>query len=260
MDGVADTWDQEPRGNCNQLRMLKKPHPAPEVIWSFGGWSWSGGTNWRSYDTAATSTTKMDDKARQGLGGTFFRELSGGTTNGELVRAINRPGRGTRTAGRVRGGVPGGRPTPPVVGDGRGSHEPCLSDEHGEDDDESPAQDVLQYLRPVVGATGAVAGTGPVVGCGRGHGISLGRSAVGFPRHPTTMPTVAADAVEIRVTAVGGRRTGVGPSTGPAPGRPRRGHAAGGRLWGTPHRRAAAGAGNPVADPTPVIRGRRLLR
>ncbi|MDX3184402.1 glycoside hydrolase family 18 protein [Streptomyces sp. NPDC053741] len=43
VDGVADTWDQELRGNFNQLRKLKKLHPDLKVIWSFGGWSWSGG-------------------------------------------------------------------------------------------------------------------------------------------------------------------------------------------------------------------------
>ncbi|MET9922142.1 glycoside hydrolase family 18 protein [Streptomyces sp. NPDC006435] len=43
VDGVADTWDQELRGNFNQLRKLKKKHPDLKVIWSFGGWTWSGG-------------------------------------------------------------------------------------------------------------------------------------------------------------------------------------------------------------------------
>ncbi|MEV7422957.1 MULTISPECIES: glycoside hydrolase family 18 protein [unclassified Streptomyces] len=43
VDGVADTWDQELRGNFNQLRKLKERHPGLKVVWSFGGWSWSGG-------------------------------------------------------------------------------------------------------------------------------------------------------------------------------------------------------------------------
>ncbi|MGC4950592.1 glycoside hydrolase family 18 protein [Streptomyces sp. DT224] len=43
VDGVADTWDQELRGNFNQLRKLKKLHPDLKVIWSFGGWTWSDG-------------------------------------------------------------------------------------------------------------------------------------------------------------------------------------------------------------------------
>ncbi|APU42215.1 chitinase [Streptomyces sp. NRRL F-4428] len=43
VDGVADTWDQPLRGNFNQLRKLKKQYPHIKVLWSFGGWTWSGG-------------------------------------------------------------------------------------------------------------------------------------------------------------------------------------------------------------------------
>lgn len=44
VDGVADTWDAGAlRGNFGQLRKLKKLHPNLKVIWSFGGWTWSGG-------------------------------------------------------------------------------------------------------------------------------------------------------------------------------------------------------------------------
>ncbi|ROQ62952.1 chitinase [Streptomyces sp. 840.1] len=43
VDGVADTWDQELRGSFNQLRKLKKLHPDLKILWSFGGWTWSGG-------------------------------------------------------------------------------------------------------------------------------------------------------------------------------------------------------------------------
>ncbi|MEE1751475.1 glycoside hydrolase family 18 protein [Streptomyces sp. SP18CS02] len=43
VDGKADTWDQPLRGNFNQLRKLKKLNPNLKVIWSFGGWTWSGG-------------------------------------------------------------------------------------------------------------------------------------------------------------------------------------------------------------------------
>ncbi|MFJ8672251.1 glycoside hydrolase family 18 protein [Streptomyces sp. NPDC093589] len=44
VDGKADTWDDGAlRGNFNQLRKLKKLHPNLKVIWSFGGWTWSGG-------------------------------------------------------------------------------------------------------------------------------------------------------------------------------------------------------------------------
>ncbi|MEV6835936.1 glycoside hydrolase family 18 protein [Streptomyces sp. NPDC051133] len=43
VDGAADTWDQPLRGNFNQLLKLKKKHPGLKVLWSFGGWTWSGG-------------------------------------------------------------------------------------------------------------------------------------------------------------------------------------------------------------------------
>jgi chitinase len=43
IDGVADTWDQPLRGNFNQLRKLKAEYPNIKVLWSFGGWTWSGG-------------------------------------------------------------------------------------------------------------------------------------------------------------------------------------------------------------------------
>jgi chitinase len=43
VDGVADTWDQPLRGSFNQLRKLKKMYPHIKVIFSVGGWTWSGG-------------------------------------------------------------------------------------------------------------------------------------------------------------------------------------------------------------------------
>ncbi|WP_251060369.1 glycoside hydrolase family 18 chitinase [Streptomyces sp. ISL-100] len=43
VDGKADTWDQPLRGNFNQLRKLKAKYPNLKVLWSFGGWTWSGG-------------------------------------------------------------------------------------------------------------------------------------------------------------------------------------------------------------------------
>jgi len=47
------------------------------------------GNQWWSYDTPATIAGKMTYKQQQGLGGTFFWELSGDTTSGELIKAIN---------------------------------------------------------------------------------------------------------------------------------------------------------------------------
>jgi chitinase len=44
VDGVADTWDAGAlRGSFNQLRKLKQLHPHIKILWSFGGWTWSGG-------------------------------------------------------------------------------------------------------------------------------------------------------------------------------------------------------------------------
>jgi chitinase len=43
VSGVADTWDQPIAGNFNQLRELKAKYPNLKILWSFGGWTWSGG-------------------------------------------------------------------------------------------------------------------------------------------------------------------------------------------------------------------------
>ena len=43
VDGKADTWDQPLRGNFNQLLKLKQMYPDIKVVWSFGGWTYSGG-------------------------------------------------------------------------------------------------------------------------------------------------------------------------------------------------------------------------
>ncbi|WP_219806366.1 glycosyl hydrolase family 18 protein [Streptomyces sp. SM12] len=43
VSGEADAWDQPLRGNFNQLLQLKEEFPHIQVLWSFGGWTWSGG-------------------------------------------------------------------------------------------------------------------------------------------------------------------------------------------------------------------------
>src|SRR5690606_17328240 len=53
VDGVADTWDQPLRGTFNQLRELKQKHPGLKILWSFGGWTWSGGFGEAAKDPAA---------------------------------------------------------------------------------------------------------------------------------------------------------------------------------------------------------------
>jgi chitinase len=46
------------------------------------------GSNWWSYDTPSTIAGKMSYVKQQGLGGAFFWEASGDTSNGELISAI----------------------------------------------------------------------------------------------------------------------------------------------------------------------------
>lgn len=53
VDGVADTWDQPLRGSFNQLRKLKQLHPNLKILWSFGGWTWSGGFTQAAQNPAA---------------------------------------------------------------------------------------------------------------------------------------------------------------------------------------------------------------
>ena len=44
VDGEEDSWDPGAlRGNFNQLLKLKEAYPHIQVVWSFGGWTWSGG-------------------------------------------------------------------------------------------------------------------------------------------------------------------------------------------------------------------------
>ncbi|WP_432191652.1 glycoside hydrolase family 18 protein [Streptomyces sp. bgisy027] len=68
-------------------KVLRTKCPATGTV---GGTAYAKcGSNWWSYDTPGTIASKMTYKNRQGLGGTFFWELSGDTANGELIRAIN---------------------------------------------------------------------------------------------------------------------------------------------------------------------------
>jgi chitinase len=61
VDGVADTWDNGVlRGNFGQLRRLKRMYPHLKVIWSFGGWTWSGG-----FTQAAQNPTAFADSCYQ---------------------------------------------------------------------------------------------------------------------------------------------------------------------------------------------------
>ncbi|GGK84228.1 hypothetical protein Ppa06_43480 [Planomonospora parontospora subsp. parontospora] len=60
VDGVADTWDQPLRGNFNQLRKLKKAHPNIKILYSFGGWTWSGGFGQAAANPAAFAKSCHD--------------------------------------------------------------------------------------------------------------------------------------------------------------------------------------------------------
>ncbi|WP_328423383.1 glycoside hydrolase family 18 chitinase [Streptomyces sp. NBC_00443] len=53
VSGTADTWDQPLRGNFNQLRQLKAKYPHIKVLYSFGGWTYSGGFGQAAANAAA---------------------------------------------------------------------------------------------------------------------------------------------------------------------------------------------------------------
>ncbi|WKX72632.1 glycosyl hydrolase family 18 protein [Streptomyces sp. XD-27] len=60
VDGVADTWDQPLRGNFNQLKKLKAKYPHLKILWSFGGWTWSGGFGQAAQNPAAFAQSCYD--------------------------------------------------------------------------------------------------------------------------------------------------------------------------------------------------------
>ncbi|HEY1012448.1 MAG TPA: glycosyl hydrolase family 18 protein [Herpetosiphonaceae bacterium] len=68
-------------------KVLKNSCPATGTV---GGTAYAFcGNNWWSYDTPGTIASKMTYKRQQSLGGAFFWELSGDTTNGELITALH---------------------------------------------------------------------------------------------------------------------------------------------------------------------------
>ncbi|WP_181796935.1 glycoside hydrolase family 18 protein [Streptomyces sp. WELS2] len=80
---AAGTYEQ----GIDDYKVLKTKCPATGTV---AGTAYAKcGSDWWSYDTPATIATKMTYKNQQGLGGTFFWELSGDTANGELIKAIN---------------------------------------------------------------------------------------------------------------------------------------------------------------------------
>jgi len=80
---ATGTYEQ----GIDDYKVLKSKCPATGTV---GGTAYAKcGSDWWSYDTPSTIATKMTYKNQQGLGGTFFWELSGDTSNGELIKAIN---------------------------------------------------------------------------------------------------------------------------------------------------------------------------
>jgi chitinase len=80
---AAGTYEQ----GIDDYKVLKTKCPATGTV---GGTAYGKcGSNWWSYDTPATIAAKMTYKNTQGLGGTFFWELSGDTAGGELIKAIS---------------------------------------------------------------------------------------------------------------------------------------------------------------------------
>jgi chitinase len=80
---AAGTYEQ----GIDDYKVLKSKCPATGTV---AGTAYAKcGHNWWGYDTPATIATKMTYKNQQGLGGTFFWELSGDTSGGELIKAIN---------------------------------------------------------------------------------------------------------------------------------------------------------------------------
>lgn len=70
----------------DDYKVLKTKCPATGTV---GGTAYAFcGGNWWSYDTPQSLVGKMDYVHQQGLAGTFFWELSGDTSNGELIKVI----------------------------------------------------------------------------------------------------------------------------------------------------------------------------
>ncbi len=80
--GAAGTYE----AGIEDYKVLRNTCPATGTV---GGTAYAKcGNNWWSYDTPQTLVGKMDYVHQQGLAGTFFWELSGDTSNGELIKVI----------------------------------------------------------------------------------------------------------------------------------------------------------------------------
>jgi chitinase len=71
----------------DDYKVLKNSCPSTGTV---GGTAYAKcGSNWWSYDTPSTISGKMSYAKAQSLGGAFFWELSGDTSNGELISAVS---------------------------------------------------------------------------------------------------------------------------------------------------------------------------
>jgi chitinase len=58
VDGTSDSWDAGAlRGAFHQLKELKAKHSGLKVVWSFGGWTWSGGFGQAAANASAFATS-----------------------------------------------------------------------------------------------------------------------------------------------------------------------------------------------------------
>lgn len=81
--GPADGFE----AGMEDYRVLKNSCPPTGTI---AGTAYAHcGSDWWSYDTPETIATKMNYLEQHGLGGTFFWELGGDTSDGELIEAID---------------------------------------------------------------------------------------------------------------------------------------------------------------------------
>lgn len=97
--GYFTNWGVYQRNyHVKNIEMSGSADKLTHINYAFGnvtGGKCAIGDSYADYDKAYTADQSVDgvadtwDKNQQGLGGTFFWELSGDTTDGELIKAIN---------------------------------------------------------------------------------------------------------------------------------------------------------------------------
>jgi chitinase len=79
-------WGTGYEAGIEDYKVLKNTCPSTGTV-AGTAYAYCGST-WWSYDTPSTITGKTNYVKSQGLGGAFFWELSGDTSNGELISAL----------------------------------------------------------------------------------------------------------------------------------------------------------------------------